>query len=135
VAINLGGIALPDGLVWEDELAWDPTVQVVQHTLDGALVVEEATRLAGRPVTLRGGRRWAWITRAQVLALQALLATPGVTLTLTLHDARSLSVTPRRDDDRGALSVEPLPVVADSGPADPGDTTKYWLDAIRLMEV
>jgi hypothetical protein len=137
VALTIGNevtiLALPDGLIWEDELAWDTVVQATTHSLDGALVIEEWTRLAGRPITLAGGERWAWIARSDLLALQALGAPAGAVLTLTLHDARAFTVTPRRDEE-GWLVVRPLPVVLDSGPADPSGATRYQLERIRLLQ-
>lgn len=128
-------LALPD-LIWEDEGHWDPLAQSRTYSLTGALVIEEAGRLAGRPVTLAGGASFAWLTRADVALLRALGATAGATLTLTLLDDRTLTVTPRRDGEGGAwIEARPLPVVLDSGPADPSDATRYVLDKIRLIEV
>lgn len=61
-----------------DELDWSPVAQATEHSLTGALLVEEHTRLAGRPITLTGN----WLTRAQVEALAALRDVGGsVTLT------------------------------------------------------
>lgn len=134
MGITLGGITLPDGLVWEDELDWTPVVQSSDYALNGALIVEEAERLAGRPITLRGGPSWAWISRAGLLDLIAVLDVAGVSVTLTLHDATTHTVTARRDQ-AGPVSARPVPVVADSGPADPDAATQYWIDAIRLLEI
>jgi hypothetical protein len=133
VGISLGGIALPDGLVWEDELDWTPVVQSSGYALDGSLILEEAERLAGRPITLRGGPTWVWMARADLLALIAALEVPGVSLTLTLHDASTHTVTARRDST--PVTARPVPAVMDSGPADPSGATKYWVDAIRLLEI
>lgn len=131
-----GSIALPDNLIWEDEDEWDPLSQNQDYTLTGALVVEESARLAGRPVTLAGGKAWAWLTRAQLATLRALGDAAGVSMTLTLHDATSLAVTPRRDGPGGAwVEAAPLPVVDDSGPADPSGSTRYSLERVRLMEL
>jgi len=135
MAITLGAVTLPAGLRWADELAWSPSVQTTDYTLTGALVVEEYQRQSGRPITLIGGRKFTRLSRADALALQALLDAaemPG--LTLTLHDARQFTVMPRRDGD-SALICQPVPVVLDSGPANPGPDTPYWIDQIRLMEV
>lgn len=135
MSITLGNLTLPDNLVWEDELDWDPVAQTADYSLAGALVVEESTRLAGRPITLRGGPHWVWMTRTALLALVNALDDPGVELTLTLHDARTFQVTARREGERGPVTAQAVPAVLDSGPADPASGTKYWVDAIRLMEV
>ena len=65
MAITLGALALPSGLVWTDELTWTPVVQSSEYSLTGALLLEISTQLAGRPITLTGqasGREYtAWI--------------------------------------------------------------------------
>lgn len=137
---NAGGLNLhlPDGLVWEDEPEWSPVVQETGYTLTGALVLEEATRAAGRPITLVGGRSgrtsWAWMTRSAALALKNALDAPGLIATLTLHDSRTFRVTPRRADGP-PVEVRPLPAIADRPVADPKDSTTYVLERIRLLEV
>ena len=44
MAITLGGLALPRGLRWTDELAWSPVAQSTEYGLTGALIVQEATK-------------------------------------------------------------------------------------------
>ena len=51
--------------------------------LSGALLVQEAALLYGRPITLAGGPDGGWIDRATADALFALAATPGQVMTLT----------------------------------------------------
>jgi hypothetical protein len=131
MAITLGALKLPDGLRFSDEFSWGPLAQETDYTLTGSLIVEQATRQAGRPITLIGGIDFAWLTRAEVLAIQALLAT-GATMTLTLHDLRTFTVLPVGDE---ALQVSPLPIVKDSGPANPSSSTRYVLESLSLIEV
>ena len=132
MAITLGAVILPDGLRWSDEFAWNSTNLLTEYSLTGALIVDMATKQAGRPVTLTGGANFAWYTRAQVIALQAVLdAIPSTGATLTLHDSRTFTVIPIPP----ALSVTPLPVVMDSGPADPTDSTMYAFDSLKLETV
>lgn len=64
----INGTDYGDNWISPDEMDWSPVVQVTEHTLSGALLVEEHTRQAGRPITLTGN----WLTRAQVEALAAL---------------------------------------------------------------
>jgi hypothetical protein len=59
---------------WRDEFNWSPIAQSVEPTVTGALVVEEHTRTAGRPVVLTG----EWLTRAQVEALETLRDAGGL---------------------------------------------------------
>lgn len=145
MAITLGALVLPSGLAWSDEDAWSPVEQALDYTLTGALVVEESVRLGGRPITLAGkrdGNRYtAWVMRGQsylgfssLADLRAALSAVGATFTLTLHDSRTFTVCPRRDG-AGPLVVSPLSVLGDLPPADPGSDHRYFVEAIRLMEV
>lgn len=135
MAITLGGVALPDGLRWADEFAWSPRVQSTDWSLTGALLVEEAEKQAGRPITLVGGRTWAWMTRESLLDLQAQLdSAPDTGLTLVLHDGRTFQVLPRMESS-GALQAAPLPRILESGYADPSDDDWYYLDELRLLEI
>lgn len=134
MAITLGSITLPQGCRWSDEFDWSPVAQAVGYTLTGAVVVQEATKLKGRPITLVGGASFAWMTRTNLLALQTALAAPGATFILTLHDARAFTVMPRRDGD-GPLKAYQRAAIQDSGLANPSGSTWYIIDEIRLMEV
>lgn len=136
MSITLGALTLPDGLIWQDEFAWSPVTQSVEYGLTGALVVQEATRLAGRPITLVGqasGNQSAacWITRADLLTLQAALCVAGAQFTLTLHDARTFTVAPRQDP----LEAEARPVVRSFLPAKPNSASWYWLRSVKLQTV
>lgn len=133
---NAGGLSLtlPDNLIWEDEGAWSPVVQTVELTLSGTVAAEEHPRTGGRPITLAGGPPWVWVTRSVALALKAALDVSGLIATLTLHDARTFRVTPRRDDGP-PVQIRPLAAIGDSPSANPSSTTLYTVDAIRLLEV
>ncbi|MDG4562561.1 MAG: hypothetical protein P9E88_14835 [Candidatus Competibacter sp.] len=145
MAITLGALVLPSGLVWSDEDAWSPVEQALDYTLTGALVVEESVRLAGRPITLAGKRSGnfytAWVMRGQsflgfssLADVRAALSEAGATFVLTLHDSRTFTVCPRRDGD-GPLVVSPMPVFGDLQPTAPGSDHCYFVESIRLMEV
>lgn len=108
-AITLGGVTLPDDLQWTDEYAWSPVARASEYSLTGALVVEEAVKLAGRPITLAG--EWAWIDITTLADLRALAATPGWTGTLVLADGRSFTVAFRE----GGVTAEPVFFEAPSG--------------------
>lgn len=135
MAIMLGSLPLCDGLVWSDEFAWTPVQQSQEYSLTGALLMEVGTKQAGRPITLTGqasGRDYtAWITRADLLTLKAALDVPGATFTLTLHDARTFTVTAAADP----LDAEPLPVYGSFAPASPASGHRYHLKTLKLMTV
>lgn len=145
MAITLGALVLPSGLIWSDEHAWSPVEQATERTLSGALVIEEATKQKGRPITLSGARDGdeytTWIARAQTYlgyasleSLRAALLVAEAALTLTLHDGRTFAVAPRHDGE-GPLQVSPLPVYRSFAPANPGADSLYALGAIRLIQV
>lgn len=138
MAITLGVITLPAGLVWADEQEWSPLDQQTSYSLTGALIVEEASKQAGRPITLigqsDGTEHTAWITRAALSTLRTALDTPLAQFTLTLHDGRTFAVIPRRDGN-GPLTAEPVPAVKSFFPNNPDANYPYLLKAVRLLEV
>lgn len=135
MAITLGAITLPDTLVWEDEFVWSPVAQSTEYSLTGALIVQEATKLAGRPITLVGksdsNAHTGGISRTDLLALQAALIVAGASWTLTLHDARTFTVAAQQDP----LEAEPLPVYRSFSPANPASDRWYLIRALKLQTV
>lgn len=120
-------LALPPDLEWVDELAWSPLVQKADYSITGAVLVQQATRVQGRPVTLTGGDGFAWISRATLDALKTWEATPGKTLTLTIRGA-SRSVIFRAHEPP---AVDGAPIVPFNSP----DATDFYAVTIRLMEI
>src|SRR5574338_1128201 len=88
-------LPLPDDLLWSDEHAWSPAVASTSYLITGALLIQSATRQAGRPITLVGAHDMAWVTRAMVELLRAWAAIPIGTATvhfaLTFADGRSFT--------------------------------------------
>lgn len=138
MAITLGALTLPAGLAWSDEFAWSPVSASSGYSLTGALIVEQAIKQAGRPITLigqsSGNDHTVWISRANLLTLKAALETAAATFTLILHDARTFTVMARPDGD-SAVEAEPLPVVGGFLPANPQTADWYVLRAVRLTTV
>lgn len=138
MAITLGSITLPSGLIWSDEQEWSPIDQQTTYSLTGALVVEEAVKQAGRPITLTGqiagNDHTAWMARSAIIALRIALDTPLAQFTLTLHDSRTFAVIPRRDGN-GPLKCQPLPAYGSFSPANPDNDYWYTGIEIRLLEV
>lgn len=126
MSVTLDGIELSTGLLWADEFEWSPVEQGHEYTITGALVIDEAEKQAGRPITLTADRNHGWMTRATALALQGLL-TAGRTMTLNWHGTLK-TVTWRHDDK--PLQVEALRWV--EPPHEPGDIV---ICTLRLMEI
>jgi len=120
-------LALPDDLLWVDEHAWTSAVASVSYLLTGALLVESATRLSGRPITLVGPPDMGWVTRAVVKQLHGWAAAIGARFELTLADGRLFTVTFRVHET--AIEAEPV-----KGFAARSDNDPYRL-TLRLMEV
>jgi hypothetical protein len=135
MAITLGAITLPDTLVWEDEFTWSPVAQSTEYSLDGALIIQESARQAGRPITLvgksDGTAHTGGITLTNLRLLQTALNVLGATWTLTLHDARAFTVAVRDNP----LEAEPLPVYRSFFPANPTGDRWYLIRALKLQTI
>ena len=123
--ISLGAIILPEDLVWVDEYAWHPPIASEKRTLSGKLIVQAATRLGGRPITLDSNGK-VWLTKAQVDALLTLNANnPSAYHTLVFHD-RTFSVYFKNSEN----SINATPIYPVSDP-DPGF---FYFINIKLLE-
>lgn len=123
---QLDTVQLPRGLIWVDEFAWRPVQASTEYTLTGALVHDTATRLAGRPITLRADADAGWMRRDVAQAVQALAAAPGAVYVLTLADGRVFNVSFAPD-----TPFEAAPVAR---PELPG-TDHPYVATLRLIEV
>lgn len=120
-------LTLPDGLDWTDEHSWSPVVQEANHTLSGALVVETAEKLAGRPITLESAEDRAWLPFSTVQTLRAWAAIPGAEMTLTLR-GQARQVVFRHQD---APAVEAWPILFKAI----YQTDDWWRVNLKFMEV
>lgn len=124
-------LLLPDDLLWSDEHAWSPAVASVSYLITGALLVQSATRQAGRPITLTSLPDMAWVTRSVLGTLYdwatVPLAASSGRFELTLLDARVFTVAFRH----GEAPIEAEPV---TGFAARHDSDFYRL-TLRLMEI
>lgn len=77
-------VPLPAVLAWTDE-DWSPVAQSDARTITGALVLQVALRVGGRPITLQTVGDGALLTYATLAQLRAWAAVPGQALTLTLR--------------------------------------------------
>lgn len=120
-------ITLHPDLYWSDEANWHPVQQSVTRTVTGALVVEVAAMVAGRPITLEPeDDSSAWMTREVVDQLRNWAAVPGKEMVLTLRgEARDVLF---RHQDGGLESV-PVLHMRDVQDED------YYLCTLRFMEI
>jgi hypothetical protein len=124
-------LPLPDDLLWADEHAWSPAVTAVSYLLTGALLVQSATKQAGRPITLVGPSDMAWVTRATVATLHTWAAAPLAATSgrfeLTLRDARVFTVAFRHAD----TAIDAEPVLGFPAQSD----TDFYRITLRLMQL
>lgn len=124
-------LLLPDDLLWSDEHAWTPAVSSVSYLITGALLVQSATRQAGRPITLVGPADMAWVTRTTVETLrswaaEALSDSKG-RFVLKLADGRTFTVAFRHADT--PIETEPVLGIPARTDAD------FYRLTLRLMEI
>ena len=121
-------VSFSDDLVWADEFAWAPVEQSVERTIVGALIVQTAARVAGRPITLAAEDEFSgWITRGALDQFKVWAAIPGQALTLT-YRGESHAVIWRHQD----TAIDATAVVFFSGPVQTGD---YYRATLRFMEI
>jgi len=124
----LGTVTLPDDLLWTNEFEWTPVEQSIEYTLPGSMIVETGVKQAGRPIILAGADDHGWVTRQTVIDLQALEADPDLEMTLTLPDARELTVI---FDRTNGLPVEARPLL----PMEDHVAGDFYILTLRLLEV
>lgn len=124
-------LPLPDDLLWSDEHAWSPAVASASYLITGALLIQSATRQAGRPITLVGAPDMAWVTRATVEQLRGWAAVPvsntSGRFSLTFADGRSFTVAFRHAET--AIEAEPVLGI----PARV--STDYYRLTLRFLEI
>lgn len=135
--ILLAGIELPADLQWTDEFTAWRVGQQVRNSLNGAMIVQESARQAGRPITLqttRDGMAYVGVVALPTLrALQASeseLSLSPLALVMPAHNGgeRSFQVRWRRVDGP-AIEVEPTRFAVPALDADLFSIT------LRLMTV
>ncbi|HEL2977510.1 TPA: hypothetical protein UMB92_000323 [Stenotrophomonas maltophilia] len=113
--ILLAGIELPADLQWTDEFTAWRVGQQVRNSLNGAMIVQESARQAGRPITLqttRDGTAYVGVVALPIVrALQASESEARLSpleLVMPAHNGgdRSFQVRWRRVDGP-AIEVEP----------------------------
>ena len=120
-------INLHPDLFWSDEDNWHGVAQEVARTITGALDVQVASMVKGRPITLENeDDSSAWMPSSTILQLRNWSAVPGQQLLLTLRGV-SHTVLFRHQDG----GFEARPVVHYRNRVD----TDWYLCVIRLMEI
>lgn len=123
------GLTLSHDMRWTDEHSWSPVSSAKEYSLTGTLIIDNAVRQAGRPITLQPpSAEMAWITRAIVEKLRMWAAIPGLQLQLTLDDERVFNVVFRHDEPP-ALEATPVTQMASY------DMDSWWVVNLKMMEI
>lgn len=121
-------LTLSPDLKWSDEFNWHPVEQTAERTITGALIVQTAQRVLGRPITLApDAENAAWMPKATLDTLRAWAAVAGREMTLNLKGT-SYPVIFRHHD---GPAVEAEPVIFYSDP----DGDDWFLITLRFTEV
>lgn len=124
-------IGLPEDLYWADEYDWSPILQTVDYAADGALMIDEFEKQAGRPITLRNYDEFSgWLPGPILRQLQALAAQAELTMALQIG-ATTYSVMWRRVD-APPISAEPVTFMSDAIEGDLGD---QFFSTLRFIEI
>lgn len=121
-------LALPPDLIWSDEFAWSQVEETTQYTGTGALVIDEWTKQAGRPITLAGEVTYGWCLRSELLTLNAWAATAGLVLTLARMGATHSVKFNRAGGGAGAIEATPVVPYSDPEASDPYTLTLRFLE-------
>lgn len=121
-------VNLSDDLHWEDQFDWTPVEQSATRSLSGNLIVECSETHGGRPITLSpSDENSAWTKYDDVLKLNLLAKTPGLTMQLSYRGlVRDVMF---RHQDRDPVSAKPVVAFSDPVGDDP------YLVTIKLMEI
>lgn len=121
-------LALSDRLAWVDEFGWSPVEQSTEYSTRGALLVDLATKLAGRPITLEGKETATWISRSTCVALEAWAKLPGAEFELVLRGVPRVVMF---DHARTGFEATPLHKLLD-GQESPD---QIFLPTFRFLEL
>jgi len=120
---TLDAVTLPDDTIWLDQFEQSTIDQTEKRTIGGRLIIEQAPRNSGRPITLD----CLWLTLTTVRELEALRNTMGAVFVLQLPN-HTFSVMFRHHDSP-ALAVTQIIDYPDEDPND-----RYNVQ-IKLMEI
>ncbi len=107
MAITLGGVTLPDAIIWQDRKQEFPVRQELKVTVGGSMRVIAESVTGFRPITLTANENQGWFDKATYDALLAISIVPGAEYTFDFHGEDTLQVI-FRHNDYPALDVRPL---------------------------
>lgn len=121
-------VTLPDDLYWADEFAWQPVQQTAERTITGALVIQQATRIAGRSITLRpDSQDAAWVSRGVLETLRVWSEIPRCEIIISYRGIERRVIW--RHHDGEVIEATPVIHYADAQAAD------WYTATLKFMEI
>lgn len=121
-------VTLSDDLYWVDEFAWQPVLQTAERTIEGALVVQQATRIAGRSITLQSfSEDSAWVKRSDLEQLQNWSTIPQCEMTISYRGTTRQAIWRHHEGD--VIGAEPVAHFADVQSGD------WYRVTLKFMEI
>lgn len=121
-------VSIEDGFFWSDEFSWKAKEQSLEYAMDGTPIIQEGTKLSGRPITLvpaDSGMGWASLGVVRKLQAWSVLNEKFELQFEWAHDTRTFNVVFNHAD--GALeatSVKGIPPVSLDDPMNL--TLRFW---------
>ena len=106
MAITLGGIELPDSIIWVDRRNWSRVRQTKRVNLAGGVRFRSDLVTGQRPITLEARSDQGWLDDDTYIALRALEESVNETV-FNFNDLEILNVV-FVNYDKSALQLEPL---------------------------
>ena len=102
-------VSIEDGFFWSDEFSWKTKEQSLEYAMDGTPIIQEGTKLSGRPITLQpadSGMGWASLGVVRKLQAWSVLNEQFELQFEWAHDTRKFNVVFNHAD--GALEATPV---------------------------
>ncbi|MGE8653511.1 MAG: hypothetical protein ACN6NV_07150 [Acinetobacter gandensis] len=121
-------VSIEDGFFWSDEFSWKAKEQSLEYAMDGTPIIQEGTKLSGRPITLEpadSGMGWASLGVVRKLQAWSVLNEQFELQFEWAHDTRKFNVFFNHVD--GALdasAVKGFPPVSLDDPMNL--TLRFW---------
>ena len=121
-------VSIEDGFFWSDEFSWKAKEQSLEYAMDGTPIIQEGTKVSGRPITLQpadSGMGWASLAVVRKLQAWSVLNEQFELQFEWAHDSRKFNVVFNHVD--GALeatAVKGFPLVSLEDPMNL--TLRFW---------
>ena len=121
-------VSIEDGFFWSDEFSWKAKEQSLEYAMDGTPIIQEGTKLSGRPITLQpadSGMGWAKLGTVRQLQAWSVLNEQFELQFEWAHDTRKFNVVFNHVD--GAIEATAVKGFPPASLEDPMNLTlRFW---------